>query len=364
MQTLFQAEPAGLERAYEFYGGEKFSPNGQLGQVSGTGVFPELATSIRNQSALLALTGLPPKELIYKAYTDDLALLGQYQRDFGTCVRAAVRCSIIAVNQTAKKEREHRKETWALLEAQIPSSMPGLLIDFPYIRAALPVPQLLAELKDEFNRGVGQILGFLADWLETLVETEFIGLVEWGDVDVCRYHYFKHELTKEIVYESIRNDTSFDASKPYGSRTAYVVIRDREICQRQFHERHVHHIIHAKLYTFREYPQRVPRNVAAFIDAIPASLLPHMQIVGGVITKQEVHRAQVDKRTRVTSEILSVYKASPGILLGPFNLVGWSGDDVKSGSVFYATQQAVRKQARKERGAERRKRVMGHLLTA
>jgi len=365
MQALTQVGPISLELMGRRYGSEELSSEEWSGQaVSDVGVFSELATSIRNRSALLALTDRPTKELIYTAYTQDLELLRRYQTDFDVCIKAAVRCSIIADSRTAKQERERCQETWDLLKTQIPSSMHTLLIDFPYTRAALPAPQLLTEMKDQFNRGVGQILRPLADWLQVLVETEFIGLVEWGDLDVCRYHYFKHEITREVMTEQRRVERSFDPKQPYGSRNQIKLIRDQNILQRQFHERHVHHIIRAKLHRFEEYPHRVPKHVAAFINAIPTSLQPHVHIVEGTITMEEVFRRQVDEQKFVKSEVLSVDKYSPGVLLGHFNLIGWSGDDLKSGSVFYAIQQAVQKQARKRRAVERNSRLIGHLFTA
>jgi hypothetical protein len=89
-----------------------------------------------------------------------------------------------------------------------------------------------------------------------------------------------------------------------------------------------------------------------------------MHIVEGTITKEEVFRHQVDEQQFVKSEVLSVDKYSPGVLFGHFNLIGWSGDDLKSGSVFYGIQQAVQKQARKRRAAARKSRLIGHLFTA
>src|SRR5262249_32865399 len=156
--------------------------------TSEAGVFSELAMSLRHQSALLAIQEVATKEQIYSAYTHDLALLQRYHREFEACVQAAVRCSIMAGDANARQKRERYEETWQLLKSQIPSAPMTLCIDFPYTRAALPMPRLLVEMKNEFNRGVEQILKPLATWLHVLVANEFIGLVEWGDLDVCRYH--------------------------------------------------------------------------------------------------------------------------------------------------------------------------------
>ena len=365
MQALAQVGRISLQLMGRQDGSEELPSTEWSSQtMTEVGLFSEIAASMRHQSALLALQDTSDKESIYAAYTRDLALLQRYQTDCEAWVREAVRCSIIARGSSAKRERERWEATWQLLKEQVPSGTTTLLIDFPFTRASLPAPQLCMEMKSAFNRGIEQILTPLAAWLQVLVEMEFIGLVEWGDLDVCRYHYFKHEVTDEVVREQRRHETSFDASQPFGSRTQITGIRDRNMLRRQFHERHVHHIIRAKLHRFEEYPHRVPKHVAVFINAMPTSLQPHVHIVEGTITMEEVFRRQVGEQEFVASEVLSVHKYSPGVLLGHFNLLGWSGDDLKSGSVFYAIQEAVHKQARKRRAAERKRRLIGHLFTA
>lgn len=360
MQALTQARPSDIELT-SWYGNTDDSSSQT---ISDLGVFSELATSMRQQSMLLALEDSTTKEIIYRAYTHDLELLQLYQREFEALVQAAVRYSIIVSGDNARRGRQRSEETWELLKSQLPSGPATLLIDFPHTRAALPVPQLLEEIGNEFRSGVEVILQSLANWLRVLVTNEFIGLVEWGDLDVCRYHYFKHEVTRKVVSERTRNETSFDGSKPYGSRTEYKLIRDREIHRRQLRERHIHHIIRAKLHRLDEYQQRVPGNVASFIDAIPASLQSHVHILEGMITKEEVLRRQVGEEQIVSSDVISVWKASPGVLFGYFNMIGWSEDDLKHSSVFYSRQQAVQRWIRRQQAIERRSRLAGHLFSA
>lgn len=279
-------------------------------------------------------------------------------------MQAAVRYSIIPVTGGMRKQREKYEETWQLLKSQIPSAGVPLFIDFPYTRASLEVSQLLVEMKEEFGKGIVQILKLLAEWLRFLVQNELIGLVEWGDLDVCRYHYFKHEIIKEVLEERRRRENSFDGTQPYGSRNQVKLIADQTIVRRQFRERHVHHIIRAKLHRLEEYPYKTPQHVAAFIDAIPASLQPYMHIVEGTITMEEVFRRQVGEEQFVKSEVLSVDKYSPGVLFGHFNLIGWSGDDLQAGSVFYSLQRAAQKHKRQRKAAETRGRLLGHLFTS
>lgn len=360
MQALAQTRPSDLELT-TWYGD---TSDVSSKTIPDSGIFSELVSSIRQRSTLLALDDGTTKDAIYRSYAHDLELLQLYQREFEALVQAAVRHSIIRIGRNSQQNCLRPQETWEILKAQIPSGPATLLIDFPHTRAALPLPQLLEEIKTEFRSGTDQILRSLSDWLRVLVRNEFIGLVEWGDLDVCRYHYFKHEVTEGVMSDRTRNETSFDGSKPYGSRTEYRVVRDREIHRRQLRERHIHHIIHAKLHRLDEYQDRVPTNVAAFIDEIPVSLEPHVHILEGVITKEEVLRRQVAEERIVSSEILSVWKGSPGVLFDCFNMIGWSADDLKDGAVFYARQRSRARQIQRQRAAERRSRVVGRLFSA
>lgn len=77
---------------------------------------------------------------------------------------------------------------------------------------------------------------------------------------------------------------------------------------------------------------------------------------------EERHRRMVAESTRTETEVLAVYKYSPGVLLGPFNLIGWSADDLATGGVFSPKQKAAKRKPRSVGG--HLKRVSGHLFTA
>ena len=187
MQTLTQVRLSDLELASWY--GDTSDLSSQ--KASDLGIFSELAASIRQQSALLVLEDSVTKEAIYHAYNKDLELLQRYQGELETTIQAAVRCAIIGSGSNARQDWRRCQEAWELLKTQIPSGPAALLIDFPHTRAALPAPQLIQELRTEFRQGIDYVLQSLADWLRVLVANEFVGLVEWGDLDVCRYHYFK-----------------------------------------------------------------------------------------------------------------------------------------------------------------------------
>ena len=168
--------------------------------------------------------------------------------------------------------------------------------------------------------------------MQSLAEKELVGLVDWAAADVCRYHYFRHRWSEGVIREGIRREQRYDKAKPYGQRTEDRAVKEKVVQQEQFKERHIHHIVGAKMHPLAEYPQPVPKHVRVFIDSVPQWLRPHLRIVEGTITTEEVLERKVSSETVVKSEVLSVSKYSPGILFGEFNLIGWSADDLKKGA--------------------------------
>lgn len=344
-------------------GGRNFAavaPGDRFAQpIPNVGLFQELAASIRQGSALLAINveGLAAKTPIYAAYARDLALLRRYHTEFQDCVRSAVRCSISGV---APGNERAWKETWQLLSGQVPTIETLQPLRLPHTIAAKPVPELVTDLQAEMHKGVERTLKPLADWLQLLAESELVGLVEWSGVDVCCYSYFRHEFTNTVTKGSKRNEVTVDDSQPFGSRTTYRILRDRTVVTQQIQERHVHHVVDAKIHKVADFPHPVPQHVSMFLDSVPASLEPHLSIVEGTITMEERHRRLLAEGTRTETEVVSVYKGSPGVLLGPFNLIGWSSDDLASGGTFSAKQKAAKRKSGSTR--ERLRRATGHLF--
>ncbi|HEY4523803.1 MAG TPA: hypothetical protein VJK04_02955, partial [Candidatus Paceibacterota bacterium] len=118
----------------------------------------------------------------------------------------------------------------------------------------------------------------------------------------------------------------------------------------------------AKVHKIRDYPQPVPAYVAMFLDTVPSSLEPHLSVVEGMITMEERHWRLVAEGTHTDTDVLSVFKYSPGVLLGPFNLIGWNADDIASGGVFSLKQKAAKRKTGSAR--EHLRRATGHLFTA
>lgn len=300
------------------------------------GGLQELAADLRRGSALLALPSAPSleKRTILDAYAKDLALLEARIREFEDCVRQAIRSSIITGQKSASRRvvEDKTEQTWSAIRKELPPLAKVPLMELPFTRAAKAPAELLEELKLEFERATQLILQHFTFWLHRLVEREFVGLVEWADLDVCRYHYFRHAYTETEIERKERLERTIDPSQEWGERTQEKLVEERRVRREQFRERHIHHIMSAKLYRLDEYRMLLPPRVQQFLDAVPQWLRPNLQIVDGQITMEEILRRKVSDETVVESEVLSVYKYSPGILFGPFNLIGWSADDLAAES--------------------------------
>jgi len=300
-------------------------------------VFIPIAEEIQSQSQLLKLDGVREKEDIFAAYRVDLALLNKYMSEFEHAVRQAVRCSIITWNQ----DDLPLDEQWAGLKEQIPPIGNAALLALSSTRAAKPVPELLEELKQEFNWGVRHLMKRMAFWLQLLVEEEFVGLIEWAGDDACAYHYFLYERQERVLAQEKRREVSQDPSKPFGQRITTEEIEERTVQRRQFEERHVHHIVNIHVWELPEFPEMVPERVRVFLDVMPEWLQPHVRIVSGDITMVEQLRKETSTVTTREEEVVSVWKRSPALVLGSFVLLGWSADDLKNGAGFARVQQAA-----------------------
>ena len=290
--------------------------------------FQEFAAGIRQQSALLALAASPEleKQAIFDAYAKDLAVLERYVSEFEACAKQAIRSSIADRRDTT--DHEHVEKTWQQLKDEIPPLGRTPLLQLPYTRAAKEAETLLAELKAEFEDAVQRVLQLFTFWFHRLVERELVGLVEWAALDVCRFHYFRHERTDTVLDERTRVEKTVERTRLMGQRTEERTIRERLVRRELFRERHVHHIVNAKLYRLDEYPERVPARVREFLNAVPVWLRTCLQIVDGQMTMEEVLRRKTSEGTVIESEVRAVYRYCPGVLLAPFNLIGWSADDL------------------------------------
>lgn len=313
-------------------------------------VFRELIPQLKGQSRLLAMKlGEASRDQIFDARAYDLALLEGAYREFGDCVRSAIKQSIIGASESTEAATKKVDSTWVALCTQVPAMGRAPLVALPHTRAALPETELLTELQQEFVRSIGQLLQLFSFWLQALVEKEFIGLVEWTSVDVCRYHYFRREQADKVKGKWHTTEHDFDSARPEGTRNIYTTTEHRTIQRSQFLERHVHHIVRALPHAPSRYSKAMPVRVARFLESVPSWLMPHLNIVEGTITMEEVLRRKTGDETISETEVISVEKYSPTVALGPYSLLGWSADDLKGETAHWRGQAVVATIRKKER---------------
>ncbi len=306
------------------------APSEQLFEQPVPPIFRSIADEIWSQSAILALSEYGvTKDQIFAAYQCDLKLLQKYLGDFEQMIRSAIQCSIMCSEGNGLSYDKQ----WEMFQAQLPILGKDPLLKLSSDRAAKPVTTLLQELKDEFERGVVRVVTRMAFWIQMLVNNEFVGILKWNGPDVCNYHYFLHEKDEKVVGREEntvheRNDSDVPGEMMTVTKTTHTAVQQREL-----RERHTHHIVNAKRFELSKFAQQVPMRIAEFIKSVPSWLIPHLQIVTGEMTMEEVRRTKVGDKTVVT-ETMSVWKHDPAVVFGRFALLGWTDDEIRSESVI------------------------------
>lgn len=309
--------------------------------------FRTLSIDLRELSALMKLE--PKADLsrdeVIDAYRDDITLLSNRVHALEMCVTLAIRCSIKArkkkLNQWEDDQSDKEAQAlWQVIQREIPPIGQQSLLRLDSDLAAKPPLEILSTLKQQLDTSIARIPYLFTCWLQLLVEKELIGLVEWMDIDVGRYHYFKRASeANELDRKTISTKTE-DPTQPFGSRITYRDAHDITVHVRQFTERHVHHIVRGRIQNLEDYQEKVPLSVAELIDGIPKVIRPLIQIVSGEITHEQViRRVEKDAVTVIHEE--AVWKGSPAVTIGPFALAGWSSDDMYGQTRHYQGQKAT-----------------------
>ncbi len=315
------------------------------------GCFPGLIHQLCEESVLLGLAKSGPSGLtsgvVWEAYGHDLKLLQRYRSEFEECMRAAVRCSVAVKDKTKTEEKAER--TYSMLVGRIPALGKVPLLELSHIRAAKPPATQLYELCEEFRAGVQRLLNLFGYWLQMLVEAELFGLADWSATDVCRYHYFRHEITETTLAKKT-TVTKVQASEDrvWNKITELTM---QQVSQVLFQERHIHTIVAAQTWDFQNYPRQVPGRVAEFLSAVPVWLRPHIKIADGQMTMEEVVRMDVDRQVVELTTLADRYEYEPGVLLGNYAATGWNLVDMKTDTPAHydgqiCDQERLLKQAR------------------
>lgn len=320
------------------YGGMTLKTAQMYEQQIPDGFLP-LAGELRDQVKLLKLPAGASRTDIYAAYQADIKLLNSRRKDLVAFIKSGVRASIIRTKERANESTyEVDKDVemqWGLVEQAIPPAGHAPLINFSADHAALNESELLDHLQVEANAAVDRLLKLVCLWFDTLVAKEFVGLVEFTSAEAARYHYFRPQVTKEVIAKGAGQSQTYDPTAPYGERTTYTNSSGQ--VERTTHslERHQHDIVDARTHSVEDYPDRMPQRVCDFLNQTPDWLRKHLVVVSGTITMERVRRRVV--HTEDVGEIVtSVWKGSPALALGPYAPLGWSSDDLaRETAVFF-----------------------------
>lgn len=337
--------------------------------------FRSLSIGLKQRSALFALQPVDglTRDQVIDAFRTDLELIDEHVEALNTCVRLAILCSIRAHDpkkshdyEDQRKMEEDVRRLWYELCQEIPPLGQQSLLRLDSDLAAKSAVQILEQLQHQFDASMRRIPQIFVCWLQLMAEKEMIGVVEWTDVDVGRYHYFKRERDEKELDRS-KEDYLIDEdpSQPFGSRRTYRTIVNSTVRLRNFFERHVHHIVRGRIDNLEEYGQKVPCYVADLIEALPPLVRPMCEIVSGDIVHEEIVRRTDTKVYVVRDE--SVFKASPAVTIGgAFTLAGWSSDDMKKEDAtrYYEGQKAKETFLKLESRQLRRSYVIGVLVLA
>jgi hypothetical protein len=319
--------------------GDAVSPREKFFQPADV-LHQQLVGVFEAQSALLQLSvdSEFDKDPVYAAYEQDLGLLTGAQADFELCMKQAL-ASSFRDKMAADAVKIQTNKMWEQLQQKLPALGKAPILELSHIRAAKPAEVLLAELQDEFHLGAARLAQRFCFWLHLLVESEVIGLIEWAADDVCRYYYFRHELS-EVVKTENKLTVDFDPTQEFGQRYTDTTVNRRQIQKSLFQERHIHTVVKAGRHTLEAYTSQIPVRIADFLETIPKWLRPLVRIVNGQIVMEEVVRLKVGEEI-TEEEVVSVYKYSPGLQLADYNLIGWSGDDNQNEKTRFANMQEV-----------------------
>ena len=305
-----------------------------------------IGTEITEQSQLLKLApATAGKQAIYDAHTADLKLLKRYEAEFEAFLHAAVKASIEIKDPAQRAYANHNstpesrvKKVWKELLGRIPPVAKLPLLELDCYRAAKDASVMLSELQADFPQSAERLLRRFALLLHLFCERDLIGLIEWTAEDVCRYHYFRQPQSREVLDRRTEQSYSHHPERALGERNE-LKEKDVETTRvTRVEERHVHHVVNARSFPLTDYPDKVPASAAVLINSAPAWLKQHLSIVGGTITLQEIVRTQLSQE--VKDEVIreSVTKGSPAAVLGDFNFFGWSSDDLRGKTAYYAGQ--------------------------
>jgi hypothetical protein len=192
-----------------------------------------------------------------------------------------------------------------------------------------PIAKIHQDLQIALRKSLRQFAHEFEGALQSLVDQQLGGLVEWIGTDACRYHFFKETIIQENDGFT-RIDLTEDATtnrRGVQSRT----VREGEV-GRHIHRwsRHEHHVMNAFHTAIRNSKVIMPPKVQRLVNSIPEWLYDLVQIIDGEIIRERVverdYRNDLWEDTKTRD--VPIYGCEPAVIIDQYVLTGWGPREV------------------------------------
>jgi hypothetical protein len=286
--------------------------------------------------------GVDAKGPIVESYSASLQQLQRFHEDVWNLTRAICEANVEfrtlsgPAHEDAKRQAMERALDEMLQRAR-PAVAPHVknVVTAELIAEHTP-EQLLIRLREALNEAVTDFAKSFESTLETLVDRQLCGLIEWTGSQTCRYHFFRRlVLQSHHGQTSSRGAVQRDRRSPTGwSQTVTETDHGQHVIRRARHEHHVMHAFHTAIGNSKVV---VPDWARRLLNSIPQWLRPFTRIVDGDLVRERIFEQDLKKETwqstRVRHESAPaqdqpVFGWEPAIIIGGFVLTGWGPREV------------------------------------
>lgn len=294
-------------------------------------LWPQLRVSQWN------LNDPPSRDEMVQGYNDSLDRLEKWYSDWRQLIETICRTRLSWRHEAGEVIAQLQTDILkSRLERMITSITSGWKLPMTIVTAEITIRDLnvvFAQLKSSAET---QLLGFcrtIETSLESLVDQQQIGLVEWVGGGGCRYHFFR----EAIVQKGSKRDVEF-VRGGMGRVDEDITSLDVAYCR----QRHVHQLMNASPVQLMNHAWAIPAHERQIIEALPEWLKDFTRIAEGTLMCSTAVEREFYRQTWTVREPRPrrYYHDDPALILDQFVLTGWGPDDIAGEE----QQQSARKQ--------------------
>ena len=185
-------------------------------------------------------------------------------------------------------------------------------------------------LQEDLDRGLFAIAARFAKALETAVERQLFGRVEWRGRSVCRFLFYKDVIIQTGVTSTgaILPDTVRFSSESGHREVDY----HRQISGVHEYRKalHCYQLLDAKRNPFPGPEMPLPPKARGILDATPVWLRPLVEYVSGTQFRERILARDTVQKTWTETETERVtFKGDPAITIFDYILTGWTDAEQK-----------------------------------